>query len=138
MFVVTSAMFLSTSSFTTFPSLFPVLHTPFFGSCVPAFPPLSVFIPVSLPFPSCPVFLHLAIGYPPVPGWYPAIVRRQLQKRPRDPFRGKIGPRTIIRSSPEPVTFVGAIPVALIEENIHCNVGNHVNIGSRYDNDRRR
>jgi hypothetical protein len=44
----------------------------------------------------------------------------------------------VIRSSPEPVTFVGAIPVALIEEDVYRNAWNCVNIGSWYDNDRRR
>ena len=34
--------------------------------------------------------------------------------------------------------FVGAIPVALIEEDVYGNVGNHVNVTSGYDNHRRR
>src|SRR5271157_2273725 len=142
-FFVSSAPFLAASSFRTFPSLLLVCHTsffpaPFFGSRMPAFVPRFVSIPVSIAVPSCPVFLQLPIGYPPVSRGDVAIVGWQLQKRPREPFGRKISPWTIIRLSPEPMTFMETVPGALIEENIHGNTRNHVDVGSWYDNDRRR
>src|SRR5271157_5615803 len=125
-FFVSSAPFLAASSFRTFPSLLLVCHTsffpaPFFGSRMPAFVPRFVSVPVSIAVPCCPVFPQLPIGYSPVSRGYAAVVGRQLQEWPREPFGGKISPWTIIRLSPEPMTFVEPIPGALIEKDVRGN-----------------
>lgn len=51
--------------------------------------------------------------------------------------RGEIYPGSIVGPGPEPVALMGTIPVALVEENIHVDVRNCVDIGSRYYDHRR-
>ena len=43
-------------------------------------------------------------------------------------------PWSVIRAGTKPMPFMGTIPVALKEQNVHLNIGDYVNIGSRYHN----
>jgi hypothetical protein len=103
-----------------------------FGFPLPPFPPLLVFIPVSFAFPFPPVLFHLSIGYMAVSGWYVAVVRGQFYQDTRHFFWREICPWPVIGPGPKPMSFMRTKPIAVKEQNVYFNVGDHVDIGSRY------
>jgi hypothetical protein len=72
-----------------------------------------------------------------VSGRRSAIVGRQLYQDTRDLRCGEIYPGSIVRPGPEPMALMGTIPVALVEENIHVDVRNRVDVGPGYYDHRR-
>ena len=113
-FLMPSASLLAAPFFMTFPSLFPELPASSFRPAMPSFAPLTVSVPVTVPFPSCPVFLELSIGYAVISRRYPTIVRRQFDDGTGNASRFHECPGTIIRSGSEPTAFVGTIPIAAV------------------------
>jgi hypothetical protein len=69
-----------------------------------------------------------------VSGWDSAIIWGKRYQGVRNPGKGKVYPRSVIRSGPKPMPSMGMIPVTMIEENGYINVRDYIHIRPRYYN----
>jgi hypothetical protein len=98
---------------------------------------MPIFVPVFLLLPFAPVFLELAIGNPLMPWWHTPEIRRDVYQNGRHSSSNNMNPRPIIAVGTIPTALMGAVPVTMVKENIHFNVGDKVNIGIGYHEYRR-
>lgn len=103
----------------------------------PSRPPCRVLVPVFFALPFSPVRFQLSVGDSVVPVRHTAIMRRERRQGVRHVAGGEIHPGAVVRTRSEPVTFMGAIPVPMIEKNAHINIGDQINICSGYHDHRR-
>ena len=118
-----------------FPPMSPAPFVPspgFLMASSPTCSPVFILMPVFFLFPSFPVSLHMFIGNSLVSRWQSAITGWELQYGPGHSGWSNMRPWTVIGRRTEPMPFMGAIPVAMIEQNIHPNIRGYIYIGSGY------
>jgi hypothetical protein len=95
-------------------------------------------VPVFFLLPGLPVLFEMPVGDALMPWRHMTVIGRQVDQDSRDPDRLDIDPRTIVARGSMPAPLVRPIPVAMIEQNVRLNVGDKIDIGLGYNDDRRR
>jgi len=107
----------------------PLLSMPF---------PSSVFFPVFILLPFLPVFSDISMRDVPISWGDMAKIGWHMDDSTRHLRGGQVTPLSIVGLGPIPMSSMRAIPVTLVEKDIHVHIGGKVDIGPGDDEHGRR
>jgi hypothetical protein len=99
--------------------------------------PVVASVPVPVVLPRLPIPLEVHVPNPFMLPYRVTETGRQFAQHMGHSGAFDIAPRPIVASRTIPMATVGPIPVAVIKEDVHPDIGSKINVGARYGHHRR-